>query len=210
MRWDRHGLRLADVPGAGIARRDTDTRSGNPAHDIRSGKFGGGGARPQRRPIPANTDPLAYSRMLDKVREAARTLDTVDEQAVQSFIDDRANAPEQVDIQNFMNMVTEQRKADLLDIIDTSMREAEPGERIRISAPPGLLRSYMRALGPDHVAEIMTRLEGMGHKKAEVNAFFDSRIKAVDEAKEKRKAVAASDLEEIPGVIVIPSDMGER
>ena len=205
MRWDNNGLRLADVPGAGISRRDPNARSGNPRHDIRSGKFGGGGGPAKRRPVPANTDPLAYTRMLDNVRQAARTLDTIDEQTIQSFIDDRANAPEAVDIQQFMTMVTEQRKADLTDALDDSLRETQPGERIRISAPPGLLRSYMRALGSDVVTEIMTRLEGMGHDRAEVQRFFDSRIQVVEEAKAKRKAVTASDQGEFSGMIVIPS-----
>ena len=191
MRWDRNGLLLADVPGAGISRTDPNARSGNPRHDIRSGKFGGGGATNQPRPIPANVDALAYARQLDAVRMAARTLPVVDEKAVQAFINERANAPEQVDIQAFLAMVTEQRKADLTDIIDESMRETQPGERIHIQAPPGLLRSYMRALGPDAVAEIMSRLEGMGHDQGDVQSFFDSRIKVVEEAKTKRKAAAA-------------------
>lgn len=205
MRWDRNGLRLADVPGAGISRIDANAPSGNPRHDIRSGKFGAGGATRARRPVPANVDALAYARMLDAVRTAARTLDTIDEKTLQEFIDERANAPEAVDIQNFMTMVTEQRKADLLDIIDTAMRETQPGEKISVNAPPGLVARYMRSLGSDHVAEIMTRLEGMGHEPKEVQDFFDNRIKVVEEAKTKRKAVAASDQGDFPGMIVIPS-----
>lgn len=210
MRWDRNGLRLADVPGAGISRIDVNAPSGNPRHDIRSGKFGAGGASRQRRPIPANVDALAYARMLDAVRTAARTLDTVDEQTIQDFIDERANAPEAVDIQNFMMMVNEQRKADLLDIIDTGLRETEPGERISIQAPPGLVTAYMRSLGPDAVAEIMTRLEGMGHDQKEVQGYFDTRIKVAEEAQTKRKAVAASIQGEFPGMIVIPSPSEEE
>jgi hypothetical protein len=206
MKWNKHGLRLADVPGAGISRKDPNARSGNPRHDIRSGKFGGGGPSDKPRPVPANVDALAYVRMLDAARTAARRFDTVDEATVQTFIDERANAPEQVDIANFMAMVNEQRKADLVDIIDSAMRETEPGEKISLHAPPGLVASYMRALGADQVQEVMSRLEGMGHEQKEVQQFFDSRIKVVEEAKQKQKAVTASaqSRAEFPGMIVIP------
>ena len=206
VKWNKNGLRLADVPGAGISRQDPNARSGNPRHDIRSGKFGAGGATKERRPVPANVDALGYVRMLDAVRDAARRLDTIDEATVQNFIDERANAPEQVDIANFMAMVNEQRKADLVDIIDDAMREAKPGERISLNAPPGLVARFMRALGADQLTEVMTRLEGMGHDAKDVQKFFDSRLEVVEEAKAKRKAVAASAQvkAEFPGMIVIP------
>jgi hypothetical protein len=107
--------------------------------------------------------------MLDAVRTAARTLDTVDEQTVQDFIDERANAPEAVDIQNFMAMVIEQRKADLLDIVDTAMRETQPGERISVNAPPGLVARYMRSLGPEKKFKTSSIIESKSSRKPRPN-----------------------------------------
>lgn len=187
MRWDKHGILFADVPNSGgVVGRKTGSRGGNERHDSRSGKFAvGSGANKQQVETPANIDPLAYKRQLDAVRDAARQLDTLDEAAVAEFIKGRATAPEQVDIANFLQMVTEQRKADLLDIIDTSLREGDGEDRIRVVAPEGLVAEHIRALGTAAVGEIMERLEAMGHPAEKVKKFFDSRLEAVEEAEKK-------------------------
>lgn len=198
MRWTKDGIRLADVPGSGVSRVASGQRSGNPRHDTRSGKFGAGGGQggsaPKRQvPAPANVDPLQYARMLDAVRDAARQLGVIDEASITEFIQGRANSPDQVDIANFMAMVQEQRKADLVDILDSSMRGSLKGRKIKLSAPRGHVKALMRALGSDEVAEVMTRLEAMGHDRADVDRFFDGRVAVAEEAKKKRDTVAASD-----------------
>jgi hypothetical protein len=193
VRWGKDGVRLADVPNAGVTvRRKTQARGGNPRHDARSGKFGTG-SRPKPTPAPANVDPLEYARMLDAVRDAARTLGTLDEASITEFVQARANSPEAVDIANFMVMVQEQRKADLVDILDDSLRGARKGKKIKLKAPRGHVQALMRAIGSDELSEIMTRLEAMGHDREDVDRFFDGRIAVAEEAKRKRDAVAASD-----------------
>jgi hypothetical protein len=180
---------LADVPSVGVnVRRKTGSRGGNPAHDARSGKFGRTGPKPkeQTAPAPANVDPEEYKRMLDAVRDAARQLESIDESTITEFVQGRANHPEAVDIANFMAMVTEQRKADLLDIVDDSLREGTA--IVRLTAEPGTVKKLMRQLGSDEVAEIMTRLEGMGHSPEDIDAYFDGRIATAEEAKKKRAA----------------------
>lgn len=192
MKWDRHGLRLADVPNAGVVRRDANARSGNPSHDVRSGKFGAGGNQKpgKRTAAPPNTDPVAYKRMLDAARDAARSLGTIDEANIQAFIQDRAQAPETVDIANFMATVQEARKAYVLDVLDDALRDAEGSKTIKVSAPDGVVAEYMRALGSDVVAEIMTRLEGMGHDRSEVDRIFDDRFQTASDAKKIRDSVS--------------------
>jgi hypothetical protein len=192
VKWDKDGLQLADVPNAGVVvRRKTASRGGNPTHDARSGKFGRTGPKPkeQQAPAPANVDPEEYRRMLDAVRDAARQLETIDESAITEFVQGRANHPDQVDIANFMAMVTEQRKADLIDIVDDNLREQS--NIIRLTASGDTVKQLMRQLGSDEVAEIMTRLEGMGHKPEEIDAYFDGRIAVAEEAKKKRDATRA-------------------
>lgn len=194
MKWNKSGLMLADVPNAGVSRRDSNARSGNPAHDVRSGKFGSGSKQKKpRTPAPANVDPAEYARMLDAVRDAARQIETIDEASITEFIQGRANSPEAVDIANFMKMVEEQRKADLVDLLDTALRSKKPKGPIRVTAPRGHVQKLIRVLGSDVVAEIMHRLEAMGHDRGQVDKFFDGRIATAEEAKKKRDAVAASD-----------------
>jgi len=182
VRWTDTGVRLADVPGSGVGRIDRNARSGNPRHDTRSGKFAvGSGVNKKQVAPPANVDPMAYKRQLDAVRDAARQLSELNEASALDFLKGRAQAPEQVDIANFLAMVTEQRKADLIDIADASLREADDG-KIRVVAPDGLVREHISQLGSAAVGEIMERLEAMGHKRSDVRKFFDNRIEAVEEA----------------------------
>ena len=188
VRWSNNGLRLADVPGSGASRVAVRQQSGNVLHDTRSGKFGfGAKPKPKVAKAPANVDPGEYKRMLDASRDAARQLASIDESSITEFVQGRANSPELVDIQNFMAMVIEQRKADLLDIVDDNLREQS--NIIKITASGDTVKELMRQLGSDAVSEIMTRLEGMGHERADIDAYFDGRIAVAEEAKKKRDAV---------------------
>ena len=183
VRWTKTGTMLADVPNAGgVVVRKSGARGGNVRHDSRSGKFTvGSGVNKKRVEAPPNVDQMAYKRQLDAVRDAARQLGDLDETSIQDFIKGRATAPEQVDIAAFMAMVIEQRKADLIDIADTALREADDG-KIRVTAPDGLVREHISQLGSAAVGEIMERLEAMGHKAADIKKFFDNRIEEVEEA----------------------------
>jgi hypothetical protein len=183
MKFDTNGVLLADVPNAGVSRTAAGQRSGNPRHDIHSGKFGagGGGGGAPGTPAPAGADPVEYARMLDAVREAAREFDNPQEGDIRDFIKGRANSPDQVDIQNFMDMVTEQRKSDLVDLLDQNLRASGPMARgrrkVKLSAPKGYVRRLLRQLDPESLGEVMHRLESMGHDTSSLQTFFGSRVK---------------------------------
>lgn len=196
MKFDKNGVQLADVPNAGVSSRDADTRSGNANHDLRSGKFASTGRSDQKKDTPANVDPLEYQRMLDAVRDAAREFDGFDEGDIKEFIDGRANSPDVVDIRQFMEMVTEQRKSDLVDMLDQILRVSgslRRGRRkVRVSAPKGFIRKSLNSLDADDLANVMHRLEARGHTTEEVERFFEGRSKHLDRAKEKRDMFTAS------------------
>ena len=200
LRFSKDGILLADVPGSGVAKTAVGQKSGNKLHDTRSGKFGsgGGGGRKKVEP-PANVDPVEYSRMLDAVREAAREFETMDEGDIKDFLQGRAKAPEQVDIQQFLDAVTQQRKNDLVDWLDQTLRSTGPLKRarrkVRISMPKGYLRKMLGSLDDDSIGELSHRLEAMGHDSADVEAFFEKRLKPDrhENQKARRDALAASD-----------------
>ena len=199
MRWDANGIQLADVPGSGVTRVDSNARSGNPRHDTRSGKFGGGGTVRKQTPAPANVDPVEYARMLDAVREAARKFESFDEADITEYIKGRANSPDLVDIQQFLAMAREQRKADLVDIIDDHLRspgglvKRGPGKAVRLQVARPKLKRMINEIDEDGLSEIMHRLEAMGHDRNDVDKFFRDRSGVVDQARKKRDAVTASD-----------------
>lgn len=198
--FDREsGVQLADVPNAGVGRRDTNAKSGNPVHDVRSGKFGSGSKKPQVKTpqAPANVDPVEYARMFDAVRDAAREFDDPDEGDIREFISGRANSPETVDIAGFLTQVIEQRKADLVDLLDQAMRSSGKMKRgrrkIKLSAPRGYVRKLVRGLDENQLGEVMHRLEAMGHDAEDVERFFEGRVDNAEAAKSKRDGLKASD-----------------
>ena len=79
---------FADVPNSGAATIAAGQRSGNDAHDTRSGKFASKSKTPEKKTPPPNTDPNEYARMWAAVREAARSLDALDEASVKAFLAD--------------------------------------------------------------------------------------------------------------------------
>jgi hypothetical protein len=213
IRFDKNGVRLADVPGSGVSRVDPNATSGNPRHDTRSGKFGaGGGGGGQRRTPPANVDPVEYARMLDAVREAAREFEDPDEGDIRDFLKGRARSPEQVDVTNFLQQVVDQRKNDLVDWIDQQMRSSGPlrrgRRRVRISVPKGYIRRLLGKMDDNALAEIHHRLEAMGHDRSEVERFFEGRIKddRHETIRSARDAIEASDDWELGGYLTLSGD----
>lgn len=199
---DEHGMpvMLADVPNAGVSRADPNAPSGNPNHDVRSGKFGeGGGGRAQQGPqAPPNADPVEWGRFLDAVREAAREFDSPDIGDIQDFLKGRAKNPAQVDAEQFLSAVNEQRISDLVDILDQQLRSGgvlpRNRKRVTLKAPRGFLKRALNSLDDSRVAELGHRLEAMGHPPEEVDAFLKGRVnekrhEAIDTHKQ---AIAAS------------------
>jgi hypothetical protein len=203
MRFSKDGVLLADVPGSGVSKIDSNARSGNPRHDSRSGKFGsGGGGGKSKDPmanVPDNVDAMDFKRMLDAAREAAREFDTPSEGDIREFLAGRAKNPEAVDIQGFLKQVMEERKNDLVDLLDQQMRSSGPLQRGRrrvgVKAPRGYLKRLVGAMENNDLAEVMHRLEAMGHQRADVDKFFDGRVKQDRKAiaVTKRDAIVASD-----------------
>jgi hypothetical protein len=195
MLFDRQGILLADVPNAGVARRDLNAKSGNPNHDVRSGKFGSGGKKPKQQvKTPANVDPLEYARMIDAIRDAARQLPAIPEVAnVEEFLKGRAKSPETVDIRGFIQSVMAQKKADLVDLLDQQLSGKK--NPVKVTASAGYLRGLMKELSDADIAELMHRLESRGHKQAAVDKFIKNRIgkERYETAASSRDSVAASD-----------------
>ena len=196
MRWNKSGVavELANVPGSGTSRVDPNARSGNPRHDTRSGKFGAGGGGGNQRPLPnQNVDRLAYARMFDAARDAARSLDDLSIGTIEDFVKGRANAPDQVDIQQFLQQVVEQRKADLIDLLDQELRSGEK-RQVRMTANRGQIKTMIGQMAENDIQEVMARLEGMGHDPEEIDRFLGSGREKVEEARKKKDSgVAASD-----------------
>jgi hypothetical protein len=194
---DQNGMPilLADVPNANVSRIDPNAKSGNPRHDARSGKFGPGGGGKKRPQPPANVNPVDYYRMLDAVREAARRFDgEITEENLQSFIEERANNPEAVNIQQFAALVGQQRIADLVDIIDGST----PGGKrtIKVSAPRSYVKKVLAGLTDDDVAEIVHRLEQRGNDPEIMDKWIIGKRlpkERQDAVREKKSKLTASE-----------------
>jgi hypothetical protein len=206
MRFDDKGnIVLADVPNANVARIASGQKSGNKRHDVRSGKFGAGGASRQRKPDPPNTtDSAGYHRMLDAVRAAAREFDDPSQADIADFIKARATNPDQVDIAQFFQMVVDQRRADLVDLLDHQLRSNGPlasGRRkVRLAAPRGYMKRLLGSMKPEDLSFVMHRLEALGHPSAKVEEFFKGRVKDDTHATavEQKKAIAAADWQADP------------
>ena len=203
---------LADVPGAGVSRIDPNARSGNPRHDVRSGKFGaGGGGRKPQIPTPAGTDPLAFARLTDAVRDAARQFDDFDEGDAQEFLAARARDPSAVDLQAFIAMVREQHVTDLIDILDQQMRGSgikRMGRRmVKVQAPRGYVRRALAGLEGTEIDSIMHRLAARGHDEAEVDKFLDRKLgeERTEGPKLRRDQVTATNTPDLQEVLSLTS-----
>jgi hypothetical protein len=200
MRFDKEGkLEFADVPGSGVSRVDPNAASGNPRHDTRSGKFGEGPGAGEGTPPPGNVDPLAWARMQDAVRDAAREFEDFDEGDVQEFLKARARDPSVVDNTQFLEMVRQQHLNDIADILDQQLRgsgsKPTAKRRVKVTAPRGYLRRALAGLSSDEVAQVMHRLEARGHDRDDVDNFFGKKGVRDPDAQGKRDAIEASDLQ---------------
>ena len=190
MRFDANGLQLADVPNAGGV-SVSQGRANNKRHDNRSGKFTTGQkSNPKATPAPANTSQVEYSRMLDAARDAARELDSWDEDDIRAFVQDRANSPDQVDIQAFMKQVDEQRKTDVVDLLTQKIQSRK--SKIKISASASTMKGLMQGLDTEAINEVYTRLEAKGFQRGQITSVLGTDAKA-DEVKRRQKDVSTSE-----------------
>lgn len=197
--WDDRGVELAEVPSAGVSNIDPNAKSGNPRHDVRSGKFGDAPGDQNQDPQPPNIDPLEWARLRDAVRDAARQFEDFGEGEAKEFLSARARDPSQVDMQQFLTMVRSAHLDDLSDILDEQIRATgilpRASRRVTVKAPKGYVRKALNGLDADEIAQVMHRLEARGHDQTAIDAFFDKRNPKQhgDEAKAKRDAIQASD-----------------
>lgn len=198
MQFSKDGVLLADVPNAGAARIDPNARSGNARHDIRSGKFAPGSRKKPESPAPPNVDAMEYRRMMDAVRDAAREFDNLDVGDLKEFLAARARDSQAVDIEQFSRLVAEQRKADMVDMIDQKMRAGgilPKGRRsVKVSAPRGYLKKSLGALTASDVEEVKHRLVAKGHDQADVDNYFAGRVRTEETGEEETNELQASDL----------------
>lgn len=200
--FDENGLliEMAEVPNAGvIVKRKTGSEIGNKRHDAASGKFAPKGEKLKKESASPNADPIELKRMYDAARDMAREFDLPEEGDVREFLAGRAKNPAQVDIPSFINLVRENIKNDVLDMLDQKLRKEgalKRGRRtVRVQAPRGYLQRTMRGFSDDDIAELMHRLEARGHEREDIDKLFDRRVKeeTASSAKEKREGIAASD-----------------
>lgn len=194
---------LADVPNAGVSRPSSTQRSGNKNHDTASGKFGAGGGKSKKTAAsakPANTDPHEYNRMLAAARDAAREFDNPQAGDIQEFLAGRARDPKQVDVEGFLQLVRQQRIADLADLLDNQFRlsgSLKQGRRkVRLAAPKGYVRKAVKNLDPSEVDQLISVIASRGHDEAEVRKFFNS--------KGYEHVTLADEYDDQPSQIILP------
>jgi hypothetical protein len=193
MKFDCHGVLMADVPNAGVSRQDTNARSGNPRHDVNSGKFGDGGGRARRNTTPANVNAKDFARMRDAVREAARQFKgALTIENIQSFINKRASNPNAVNVQQFAQLVQQQQMDDLVDAITG---KAHGG--VKLNVPRDYIKKVLAGLSDDDVAEIVARVQARGIKDPHLNIGKALDKTRRDSVKEKHAALQASDAVEM-------------
>ena len=174
---------LAEVRPAGIARLDPNTKSGNDAHDIRSGKFAPKAGSAKRGPTPPpNVDRAAYGRMLDAVRDAARSFaGALTPENIQSFIAKRAANPEAVNIQAFLQAAHTQQLADIVDILQPNAKGP------KLSAPRGYVQKVLAGATDDDVSEIIARIAARSGDEQKAAKLVIGKI-----PKERREAAEAA------------------
>ena len=185
---------LADVAPSGVSRVDPNAASGNPRHDTRSGKFGsGGGGGGKRVTPPANVDRSAYLRMLDAIREAARSYSgKLTPENIQAFIAKRAQNPAAVNIQAFMQAAAQQQLHDVVDVLDNELRTVTGP---KMTAPRGYIQKVLAGASDDDVSEIIARLAARGNDAAKAAKLVIGR--AGRDRKEALQAkVQAADFED--------------
>jgi hypothetical protein len=189
---DEHGfpIVLADVPNAGASTTDPDAASGNPEHDVNSGKFAPGtkeGGEPVTN-VPPHEDAQAYLRQLDAVRDLAREMDDVEAGDIQDLLAGRLTrplAPEELEA--FIAQVRVQRLNDLVDLLDHQFRNllenVKRGRRkVKITAPRGWVRKVFNGLTDDEVLSVVNRLEARGHSREDLQRTVLGRIRKKDRA----------------------------
>jgi hypothetical protein len=169
---------FADVPNAGTTTADANAKSGNPNHDTRSGKFGGGGSKDQPSIEQSNIDPLELKLLRDAVRDAARLSDGLTQEDAANFLGKRMRDSSKLDMQKFLNSVREQRLEDLADILATQVKASVKGgnPKIKVTAPRGYAKRVLAGLSDDEVIGMAVRMERRGWGTSEIKRNLMARV----------------------------------
>jgi hypothetical protein len=195
---DTEPLLLGKAESVGVARVDPDTRSGNPHHDVHSGKFGSGvEGRQNKNRIPqaANQDQIRFAKGWDAIRDAARENRDFDQESLKAFLSGRVNRePTAEELELLLGQIRRQRLADLADILHNTLRKQVEGRRksrhiVRLQAPKGWSQRVFAGLNDDEVKELAERLEFRGWDRESLNKHVISRV---DD--EQRQAQISSEL----------------
>jgi hypothetical protein len=165
-------------------------RSGNPNFDPITGRFAGtkakldvvkqtleAGALPMLSGVPTGVDPIAWSRRMAAVRDAARDLQEWTPQTAQTFLAARAVNVNQVDINQFLADIQWQRIYDLADVLDAKVRTKLP---VRLLAPAQWTKRIFTGLDTAQAAHLVKIVEGRGWSPEQIRLNIVSKVKNVE------------------------------
>jgi hypothetical protein len=218
---------LANVPNAGVSNVDTNAKSGNANHDVRSGKFGSGAKKAQDKaqrdlqnpsevPAQQKTNPAIdpqtmdlLRRRSDLVRAGAREIHELGPGDVQDFLAGRVTDPSQVDVQAFLHDVHEARLSDIVDILDSRLRKSSAAmlttrRLVKVAAPKAWIGTAFNGLQDDDVISVLKRLEARGHASKEILKTALGNIRDAGRREALQSAFALDDKPPAPATTTEP------
>lgn len=165
-------------------------KSGNRNFDPLTGRFAGAkakmevvaqtiqpGALPTVSGVPTGVDPIAWSRRMAAVRDAARSLQDLTAETIKDFLAARVADVNQVDINQFLADAQWQRIADLADVLDRKMHTGLP---VKVVAPNKWVTQVFRNLDSAQAGHLVKTLEGRGWDAADVKSKIIMKIRNPD------------------------------
>jgi hypothetical protein len=184
---DENGAPLLLVAGASTV---FPTKSGNPAHQIGSGRFGSVGRKSDKKKgqaLAPNAADGSEQRRRDAVVDAARTIEDLSPAGVEQFVRQRwrgDRAITQADIDAFAADARRQRIHDLVDALDYRIRKAVRGRagsrHLHIDIPRGLARKSLAGLERDDLLTIFARLRDRGWSDQQIKRHGVRRLDTGD------------------------------
>lgn len=165
------------------------TRSGNPAHDVASGRFGSTGRTKDESKPEGAPDQTAGSeqRRRDAVVDAARSLEDLTPVGVEQFVRRRwagRRALTQEDIDAFAADARRQRVHDVVDALDYRIRRAlhgRSGSKLpHVEIPRGLQRKSLQGLDREELLTVFTRLRERGWSTQQIKRHGVRRLDTSD------------------------------
>lgn len=187
--FDDSGAPILLVAGASVV---VPTRSGNPAHEVGSGRFGRFGSKDEKEeqaPSKPQPDPAEGSqeRRRDAVVDAARSLASLEPSEIEKFMRSRWRGDRAItaaDIASFAADVRTQRIHDVVDALDFRIRRAVNGragsKQTHVSIPRGLATKSLAGLEREDLLRVFQRLRDRGWNDRQIKRFGVRRIDSSD------------------------------